>query len=485
MAKPSDPIWHQQREQEIARHILSLIQDKRFVVDTLAGRKGVVTLDRQVVESDQSLEVKRRMIDLGSSDHALQRQLPTGRTIDLVLKQKKYWVFDRTIGQVRLLCVPPTDALIRGEAIAPMNEREVRSALASTPPPLGRVPLTVVLFSSAGFTKEAQGLADRLAERTVILVEPNDAGGWSVYGTPQTQAVLDLLDPEDAEGKRQRIRDAVDAASPELSKSGLSAEKVSTRLQLPLTRVEEEFKRIAADRRGLVAKRFDGRLVLYRESAPPPSGGSTMPILDKFKSIFASSNDKKIAFLAERRTQIAQQRDRVQEELHALEQHDGELREQFKKTESPLIRKRITTQMVQLQKDLERKQQLTQMLNQQANVVAAHLHSLELIQQGQSIKLPSGEELAEDAAKAEEILAQVQADAELAGELTGGVSMSGLNSEEQAMYEQLMKDAVPPAGRTVAAPAASMPVADRQAEPPATSSTKTPAAPKRAEASPG
>jgi hypothetical protein len=484
MPTPSDPIWHQQREQEIVRHFLALIDDRRFVIDTTSGRKSVVIADRQILESDQSLEVKRRMIDLGSSDHALQRQLPTGRSVDVVLKQRKWWIFEGLTGQARLLCIPPTDALIRGETPTPMTEREVRSALASTPPPTARVPMTIVLFSSAGFSKEARGLADRLAERTVILVEPNDAGGWSVYGTPETQAVLDLLDPEDAEGKRKRIRDAVESAGRDLGQSGLSAEKVATQLQLPLNRVEEEFKRMAGERRGLVAKRFDGRLVIYRESQQPPSGGSTMPIIDKFKSIFSSSNEKKIAFLAERRTQIAQQRDRVQEELHALEQHDGELREQFKKTESPLIKKRVTTQLVQLQKDLERKQQLMQMLNQQSNVVAAHLHSLELIQQGQSIKLPSGEELAEDAAKAEEILAQVQADAELAGELSGGVSVSGMTSEEQAMYEQLMKDSgAAVAAEPQAAPAG--PVSQKADPAPAREPAKASSTPKRAEASPG
>ncbi len=486
MPSTHDPLWHQQREQQIVRHFISLLDDKRFVIDTVLGRRSVVGPERQLGQSDQSVDFKRRMVDLGSSDHALQRALPVGAVVDVLLKRKRYFIFDQQLGQVRLICVPPVDALIRQKPAEPMTDRQVRAALAATPPPLSRVPVTIVLFSSSGFTKEALLLADRLAERTVILVEPNDAGGWRVHGTPQTQAVLDLIDPEDAQAKRKRIADAVDAAEAELGQSGISAEKLSTQLQLPAARVEEEFKRLASDRRGLVAKRFDGRLVLYRAAAAVP-GGVKMPMLDKLKSIFASSNEKKIAFLAERRTQIGQQRDRVQNEILALEHHDAQLREQFHSNNSQLIRKRITTQMVQLGKDVERKQQLMQMLNQQANVVAAHLHSLELIQQGQSVKLPSGEELAQDAAKAEEILAKVQADAELADEWAGGAAINGMTSEEQAMYEQLMKDVggeTSTSATTPAAKASAAPLPQQSAAEPTPPQTNRPA-PNRPQASPG
>ena len=40
---------------------------------------------------------------------------------------------------------------------------------------------------------------------------------------------------------------------------------------------------------------------------------------------------------------------------------------------------------MQLRKDLERRQQLLGMLNQQINVVSTHLHNLELVQQGQRL----------------------------------------------------------------------------------------------------
>lgn len=452
MPKPNDATWHQQRERDVAQHFVSLLDDKRFVVDTTDGRKPITLFQKLTTESDNSVAVKRQMIELGSSDHDLQKRLPAGLQVDVTLKNTHLLIFEKTFAHVRLMSVPPTKALIRGDAVEPLGERDVRNALAMAPPPFpgnkkAKVPLTVVLFSSAGFTKEATLMADRLAERTLILIEPSDVGGWTIHGTPETRAVLDLLDPEDEEQKRRRVRDAINDAEAELGRGGVAAEKLSTQTQVRLSKVEEEFKRIAAERRGLVAKRMDGRLVLYRESSGPPNVGAKMPIIDKFRSIFASGDEKKLSFLAERRTQIAQQQERVQGEATALEQHESELREQFKTNDSAIVRKRITTQLVQLRKEIDRKTQLLQMLNQQSNVVAAHLHSLELIQQGKSVKLPTGEELASDAAKAEEVLAQVQADAELADDLVGTTSVrAGMNNEEAAVYDELMAElAAPPA----------------------------------------
>jgi hypothetical protein len=497
MAKSNDPAWHQQCEQEMARHFHGLLKEQRFVIDTVTGRKPVNSFEQTLVESDQSVTVKRQMIELGSSDHALQRKLPVGLVIDVTLKNKHMVIFEKTFAHVRFQSVPPTNALIRGEEVGPLTDREVRGALASLPPPIsegrGKVPITIVLCSSAGFTRDAQLLADRLAERTLILVEPNDAGGWNVHGTPETRAVLDLIDPEGAEQKRKRIRQAVTESEFELGRSGIAAEKLATQTQLPLSRVEEEFKKMAADRRGLAAKRMDGHLVLYRETGGKPlnSGVGRMPILDKFRSIFASTNDKKVAFLAERRTQIAQQLDRVNEEVVGLEQHEQSLRDQFKANESALVRKRLTTQLVQLRKEIDRKAQLSTMLSQQANIVAAHLHTIELIQQGQGVKLPSGDELAEDAAKAEEVLAEVQADAELANELVGTTIRSGMNNEEAAMYDELMKDLSGPQPAATKQEESLKEHGDPLTTGPLSSPSKMPAqspatpAPRRSEASPG
>ena len=167
-----------------------------------------------------------------------------------------------------------------------------------------------------------------------------------------------------------------------------------------------------------------------------------MPFIDRVRSLFARKvdNEKKISLLSERRAALGVQRDQAFEEMGVLETRETEMRQQFKDTANTTTKRRITSQLVQLRKDLERRQQLLGMLNQQINVVSTHLHNLELVQQGQVAQLPSSEDLANDAAAAEEVLAELQANNEVAGSL-GSIAGTGLSDEEQALYEELEREA--------------------------------------------
>jgi hypothetical protein len=359
------------------------------------------------------------------------------------------------VGRLRVVCVSPTKALLRGESPEPMHTSDLQKLLASMPPPPpGGVPTTVVLMSTSGFTLEAREVADRRPDRTVILVEPNDAGGWTAIGPAQTRAIADLFDPEGEEQKRKRVREFLDANKVDLLTSGIAAERIAARTQLPPQFVEQELKAYAKENPGLTSKRLDGRVVLYREGASlsqaaagatagstASGGGSAMPLLDSLRALFGrkGENEKKIAFLAERRTALSQQRDRAYEEMGALEQQEGTLRQQFKDATGNLTKRRVTSQLLQLRKDVERRQQLLTVLNQQINVVSTHLHSLELVQQGRSAQLPDAEEMTADAVKAEEMLAELEAGNELAGS-TGSIAAGGMTEEEQALFEELERE---------------------------------------------
>src|SRR6202044_948764 len=140
-------------------------------------------------------------------------------------------------------------------------------------------------------------------------------------------------------------------------------------------------------------------------------------------------NEKKIAFLSERRTALMQQRDRSYEDINVLETQESKLRTDFKEAGSDLTKRRVTGQLLQLRKDIERRQQLLTVLNQQINVVSTHLHNLELVQQGQTAKLPEGEEM--------------EANTEVAASV-GGVATAPMSQEEQALYEELEREGQSP-----------------------------------------
>jgi hypothetical protein len=447
----ADPSVHRQCEQDFVQHVQALLDNDQLRIDTLRGRRPVAGFPKTIVARDRADVLKRTMIELRLPDRDLQHRMPVGASIDVTLQQSSLLVFKSPVGRLYAVTTSPTRTLLTGGDPQPLKPAEVLKLLGELPKGPA-VPTTVVVMSTSGFTTEAHELAERRSDRTVILVEPNMAGGWSVHGPVETKALADLFDPEADDSKRARVHEEVDAAVGELAGAGLASDRLASRTQLPLPLVEAELRAYAKLHPGLVAKRLDGRVVLFREGSVPPSatsatGGGEMPLIDRMKTLFArrGEHEKKISFLSERRTALMQQRDRSYDDMNAFAQQEAKLKEEFKSATSDLTRRRISGQMVQLTKDIERRQQLQQMLKDQIDIVSTHLHSLEVVQQGKGAKLPDHDEVAADAAKAEEMLAGLQADRELAVGV-GGITLSGMSEEDQAMYDKLM-------GETADAPA--------------------------------
>ncbi len=457
----NDPFFHQSAERKMLEHVSALLADSRFVIDTTSGRKSVAGLLRNVSRNDHATDVKRLMTELNVPDRTLEQQMPVGERLDISLGVKKLFILTKTIGHLRVVCTSPSRQLIKREAVHPMSSGDVEKLLRSLPPPISKVPLTTIVMSTSGFDIDTRAIADRTAERITILVEPNDAGGWTVHGPPETKALNDLLDPEEGDDKKQRVTDAIGEMQYDLLNGSISADKIAARTKLPLQLVEAEVKTFAKRNSGLTAKRVEGRMLLFREGSSPvvsasggsgsiasalgEVGGTGMAMVDKIRSLFSRKGEleKKVAFLSERRAALSQQRDRSYEEIGMLEQKDEQLRDEFGKARAPLTKRRITSQLVQLRKDIERRQQMLTVLNQQVNVVSTHLHNLELTKQGETAKLPDSEEIANDAAAVEEMLAQLQADSEIADSVSGitGTSMTaGMSDEEQALFEELERE---------------------------------------------
>src|SRR5687767_9556788 len=206
-----DPTLHRHREQRLVEHVQRLLEDERLRVDTSKGAKSVVGLVRDVARFDAGVELKRMMSDMGLPDRELQSRMPIGEGLEVTLSQKKWAVLRTVIGRLRVVCTSPTKQLLRGEPPAPMDVGALNKLLASQPPSLGGVPQTILVMSTSGFTIDAHEVADRRADRTVILIEPNEAGGWTVTGPTVMKSLTDLLDPEKEEEKRNRVRDHIAA----------------------------------------------------------------------------------------------------------------------------------------------------------------------------------------------------------------------------------------------------------------------------------
>lgn len=461
MSNSSDPKIHQQREEMFLRHAQELLSNPDLRIDTAMGRRPVAMFMRDVSLGDSGVELKKLMSELNKPDRQLQSQMPLGRWMEVGLSRRR-WIFGKTaVARLRVICLSPTRDLILGQPGSPMSAADITKALAQSPPPLGKAPSTLVIMSTSGFTADAREAVDRRTDRTILLVWPNEAGGWTTAGPQQTQAVNVLFDPEAESAKKSRVRAAIELERFELLSGGLAADKLATMTRLPLQWIENEVKSYARENAGLTAKRLNGRMVLFQQGAAAGQvadapGGIDMPFIDHVKALFSRKGDvdKKIALLSERRASLSQQRDHYYEDLGTMENKEADLRKEFGETTNEITRRRITSQLLQIRKDLARRQQLLSVLNQQVNVVSTHLHTLELQKQGKAANLPDSEEIAADAAKAEEVVAQLEADSELADSVGAGSTGSSLSSEEQALYDELLRDpgkAAENAGKDVAA----------------------------------
>lgn len=461
---------HQQWEREAVDHIEQVLTaDERLRLDTRQGSRMAKGLDRQVRRIDGGVDLKRLMSQMNLPDRELEARMPTGQGLEATFYQRK-WLFLKTpVAQVKVLCVSPTKQLLRGELPQPIGLGQLQKMISAIPP-LGGVPMTLIVVSTSGFTLESHELVDRRADRTLILMEPNEGGGWSIHGRPEVQSLTDLLDPEDDARKLQRIRDAIADAESELLTSGITGDRIAGKTQLPIQMVDAELKSWAKARPGLLARRIDGRLVVFREGTMPEpvaaAEKANMPLMDRIKSLFSrkGETEKKIAFLSERRTSLTLKRDQMYEDMATFEKQEAMLRRQFREAAGAITKKRVTQQLLQLRKDVERRQQMIDVLNRQINVVSTHLHNLELVQQGERAELPDSEELTADAVAAEEMLAQLEADAELADTLSGTAGIGKMSPEEQALFDELEREATAAASSSAAA--ASSPASPQQPETP-------------------
>ncbi len=437
-AAPVPVASHRRAESKLMGHVERLLDNPKLRIDTAEGTRPASNYRRSISMSDRAAEVRKIVSQFAREDSTGLGSLPQGAVMDVAFSRAKMVVFSSVVARLRVVCVSPIKQLVRGEAVKPMTVAEVNRILEENKPDSG--PLTLILLSTGGFSVESHDLAERVASRTLILIEPNSAGGYSIWGPAETKALNDLLDPEGEAEKRTRVRDRVKQLDQALATTGIGADAVVQSTMLPLAIVEDELKALARTNKGLTAKRLDGRIVLYREGANPTgtTTGNANPLAARIKSVFSgkATAEKKHAFFAERKAAIVAQRDGVDDEMQLLEKKDGYLRDQFREATSDPARRRAVAQLFFVRKQLERRQGLIRVLNAQIDALDDYVATLDRLQRGESLVDVDAEQVAIDATRFEEAVAKMRGEIELSEATPPGAGTT-LSTDEQRLYDDL------------------------------------------------
>ena len=170
-----------------------------------------------------------------------------------------------------------------------------------------------------------------------------------------------------------------------------------------------------------------------------------MPFWEKVSGIFKheESTDKKIGRLTQERASLSIQREKAYEEIAAVEKKESDLTKSFKDA-TALTQKRIATEISQLRKDIERRQQILSAVDKKINVINTGIHTLELQQQVSPEKLKQLESVVTGSEEVEAGLASLQQLDEDAN-TSAGIGASDIPDDVQAILDELKGKTVEPA----------------------------------------
>ena len=374
-------------------------------------------------------------------DREKLKSLPANRRIALYGYERRFLFGKRATGVAIASVLSPLDHYAAGgtaEAppidLGPLSEHVRRLTKDA------RVPHLIGVFSPTGFSEDARNAKLDVPNVTVVLIEPNEGGGWRTWATGDKtdSRLLKIFDPERSKEKVDRVRRHVAQHGAELLTGSLSVSSVASSIRLPEDVVRQGFREVADEDPELRVTEKDGEFLLFRGAPALAQEKRSMSVVDRIKQLFSSEGEEaeKINLLAEGRAALAQRRDRIYSDIGKLEEQEAEMLAKGKAATSPVPRRRLAAQLVQLRKDINRQNATASMLNKQVDIISTDIHNLTLIQQGEMGRLPDTEELTENAVKAEEMLETLKANSELVGSLETGIEETLTSDEEFAILEE-------------------------------------------------
>ncbi len=430
--------------------------------------------------------VRAELSRLEVYDRGAVEKLAGTRSLQLLFRKRIFGgLFRNTVSRVRVRVLAPVEALLSNEPPGPVGREQVLDALASYEllPSRDR-PSGVILASATGFTAEARSLAEGSGKPTLILMGGREDGGWDVAMPPAVRktpwAKLFALESQDE--RLRRLLYHLDQSASLVDSRGIPMSALAEKLGLGAAETEALVRRACRSESRLMTVVHDGQTHICR--TPLAEEGNTMSIWSWIRKLLRlkPTTAERVRELTAQRVQIEQGRFELDQKVNALEADERQLIQQGAAAVSDAERKQVAGKLMRVRRELRRHRAQAQLYTQQIDIIGTHIHHLTLAEQGKRLELPKAEDLTREAAQAEQVMAEVAANADLAAsiEVTGETPL--MAEEEAAIFEEFKQvaasQAPAPEPLTKAAepaPSASSEAPTRAAEPPTKARPSPPA----------
>jgi hypothetical protein len=408
--------------------------------------------------------VRAELSRLEVYDRDVVEQLAGTRSLQLLFRKRIFaGLFRGTVSRVRVRVLAPVEALLNNQTPGPVGREQVLDALASYELlPSRDKPSGVVLASATGFTAEAQSLAEGSGRPTLILMGGRADGGWDVAMPPAVRktAWAKLFELESQGERLRRLLYHLDQNADLVDSRGMPLSALAEKLGLSTAESEALVRQACRHESRLMTVVHDGQTHVCR--TPLAEEGNTMSIWSRIRRLLRlkPTTAERVRDLTGQRVQIEQRRFEIDQRVNALEADERQLIQQGAAAASDAERKQVAGKLMRLRRELRRHRKQTQLYTDQIDIIGTHIHHLTLAEQGKRLELPKAEDLTREAAQAEQIVAEVAANADLAASIEVAGETPMMAEEEAAILEEFKQVAAsqaaapePPAKAAEPAPA--------------------------------
>lgn len=428
--------------------------------------------DGFVVEStpEGSDAVRAELSRLRIYDRDALEKLAGTRTVEIRFHRRVLGgLLKRCVSRLRVRALSNVEALLNDDGQpGPVGREEVLDALARYAIlPRKQRPEAVVLASVTGFTPEARHLAASGDSPQLILMGAREDGGWDVTMPPALEktAWARLFELESRDDRLRRLQYHLEKDADLVDSRGVSLPELAGKLGLSAEQTEALLHQ---------ACRADGRLmtvvhdgVTHVCRAPLAEEGNTMTIWSRIRRLFGLKPTvaEQVRTLTAQRVALERQRYEVDQRVARLEGEERGALEQGKeayKAANKAVQKQVADRLQRIRRELGRVRAQSQLFTQQIDVVGTHIHHLTLTEQGRRVDLPKAEQLTASAAEAEQMMAELSANAELAR----GIEVTGetpLGEQEQSSIFAEFAEMAESEEKSAAAGEKAEPAPERQA----------------------